>query len=125
LARFSSGSSGNPGGRPARAAFERKLRELAGPDGVRLAEFAFAVLTADMAKLGGEVPEIRERLTALAFIADHAYGKAPQIATDDNPFAGQSEADVLAQLLDSVPPETFAEAERLRRKKQGNQGADH
>lgn len=126
---FQPNQSGNPGGRPARGGFERKLRELAGPDGKRLAEFAFAVLAADVDKLKSEiakddwaamspeqraaiivsaVPKLAERIQALHFIADHGYGKAPPFVAEDSPLGNASEADLLSQVIDAMDPAIVA-----------------
>ena len=132
--QFLQGTSGNPGGRPAHAAFTKKVRELVGKDGAKLAEFAWAVMLADVEKLkpilskedallaaedvrfgisvaNAAVPAIKERLAAMQFLKDGGFGKSPENVVEDvDRYAEMSDVDVVVELLRSVTPEKRAEA---------------
>jgi hypothetical protein len=64
---FTPGRSGNPGGRPKGLA--RRVRELVGADGERIAVFFFEVMTDPKQRLA-------DRMEAARWLADRAFGKA-------------------------------------------------
>jgi hypothetical protein len=111
---FLPGASGNPGGRPKGLA--RRVRELVGDDGTAIADFMFAVMVDQRARMG-------DRLDAARWLADRGFGKPPQDVElalkaqetiDVNAFAAFAirylPAEMLEQLILSV--EAKAEAER-------------
>jgi hypothetical protein len=72
LRPFPKGVSGNPGGRT--KGLQRRVRELVGDDGDKIASFLFDVLNDTSEKTG-------ERLDAAKILLERGWGKAP-IAVD-------------------------------------------
>jgi hypothetical protein len=95
--RFKPGQSGNPGGRP--KGLQRRVRELVGDDGDKLASFLFAVFTDEGEKMG-------DRLEAAKILLERGWGKAP-IAVDAD---GQPAKFVLLSAFAVAPDGTVEEA---------------
>lgn len=131
--QFKPGTSGNPGGRPAHAAFSKKCRELVGADGSALAELAWAIARADVEKLRpllskmdkarvnkakrsplfllkASIPRFQDRVNALLMLKEGAFGKTPDTVPADEKYSGMSDVELLAELLKAAPPEVRAEA---------------
>lgn len=130
---FAPGVSGNPGGRPAHAAFSKKCRSLVGQDGEKLAELAWAIARADVEKLKpllgkadaekvkrqkhsplflvkASVPRFQDRVAALLLLKEGAFGKTPDTVPADERYTGMSDVELLAELLKAAPAEVRAEA---------------
>ena len=132
--QFTPGTSGNPGGKPAHAAFSRKCRELVGEDGAALAELAWAIARADVEKLRpvlsssdsakvskqkrsplfllkASLPRFQDRVAALVLLKEGAFGKTPEtVTTGDERFHGMDDVTFLAEVLKAAPAEVRAEA---------------
>jgi len=111
---FAPGQSGNPGGRP--KGLTRRVRELVGDDGTEIAEFMYAVMADEGARMA-------DRLEAARWLADRGFGKPPQDlelalkgqeAFDVNAFATFAARYLPAEMLDQliVSVEAKVEAER-------------
>lgn len=122
------GTSGNPGGNPRQAGFAAAVRE-ATNDGADLRAFAISfykgeikdeVFNADGA-IVRITPKAKERFEAVKWLRDSGWGRLPAVVDPEtSPFDGQSERDVLAQVLDSLPAEDKRFAmERLARQLPG------
>ena len=72
--RFPPGVSGNPGGRPKGLA--RRVRELVGDDGQRLAEVFLAVLD-------DPASSVRERMEAATWLADRGWGRPTTVVSGE------------------------------------------
>jgi hypothetical protein len=131
--QYAPGTSGNPGGRPTHAAFSRRCRELVGDDGAKLAELAWAIATANTEKLKpllspedaelvtkqkkqplfllkAALPRFQDRVNALLVLKEGGFGKTPDAADiRDDRYAGMTDADIVCELVQSVPASVRAE----------------
>jgi hypothetical protein len=79
---FLPGVSGHPGGR--KRSLERRVRELVGDDGDKVASFLVAVLNGE--ELDSQKPKMSDRLEAARILLERGWGKAPiHVATDGEP----------------------------------------
>jgi hypothetical protein len=76
LKPFPPGVSGNPGGRS--KGLQRRVRELVGDDGDKLAQFLFDVVSDTSEKTG-------ERIEAAKILLERGWGKAPIAIETDSP----------------------------------------
>lgn len=79
LGRFQPGASGNPRGRPKSMG---ALIRSATNDGQEMVDFALAVMRGRAVTIDGEevAVQVKERLAALAWLADRGWGKPDSIA---------------------------------------------
>lgn len=125
--QWTSGTSGNAGGNPRRAGYVEALRKRGknGENFEELAEFFWAVVRCDVEALkpllpahmtenvdaltlAVSVPKIPERIMAAKEIREIGIGKALEVAEDPQTLAGSSEADLLSQVIDAMPPDVVA-----------------
>lgn len=79
LRPFAPGQSGNPSGQP--KGLLKRVRELVGNDGTKIADYMFEVLEDDKAPR-------RDRMVAAAWLADRGFGKAVAVHHVDAPGSG-------------------------------------
>ena len=84
LKPFQPGESGNPGGR--KRSLERRVRELVGDDGDKIASFLLDVLNGRGETLDGQKRKLSDRLEAARILLERAWGSAPiALQTDGEP----------------------------------------
>ena len=104
----------NPG-RPSGTAFSKRIRE-ATKEGAELVDFALSVMRGEtkdehVDKEGGVhllLPPAGVRLQACKWLAERGFGKLPLVTSDDAALEGASEADLLSQVIDALPPDVVA-----------------